>query len=320
MKKIVTIGGGSGHSQVLKALKDIPNIQITGICPSTDSGGSTGVLQREYDGSGYTGDLTKCIVSLCDDEILAKALSYKYKNGPIHSHSVKNLLLHALEKIESSEKALKTMWKICGLGIHRILPVTKEKTELCAYLGIGNTISGETNIDTIAKNPLWNPSIHSISEIYLKPEVKATKLTISAIKQANYIVVCPGDLYSSIIPVLLPRGMKESIKKSKAKIILILNIMTKEGETDNYTATDFVEKIEKHLGRKADYILYNNAKIPRKILLRYSLEQKVELGFLKNLNDSRIIGAPLVMISKNNQIYSDPKIIRKVIQTLLKNS
>ncbi|MCK9597173.1 YvcK family protein [Candidatus Pacearchaeota archaeon] len=319
MKKIVTIGGGSGHSQVLKALKNIPDVQITGICPSTDSGGSTGVLQREYDGNGYTGDLTKCIVSLCGDEILAKALSYKYKNGPIHSHSVKNLLLHALEKVEPSEKALETMWKICGLGVHRILPVTKEKVELCAYLGIGNTISGETNIDTIAKNPLWNPSIHSISEIYLKPEVKATKLSIEAVKQADYIVVCPGDLYSSIIPVLLPKGMKESIKKSKTKIILILNIMTKKGETDNYTATDFVEKIEEHLGRKADYILYNNAKIPKNILLRYSLEQKVELGFLKNSNDSRVIEAPLVMISETNQVYSDPKIIKKIIQNILKN-
>lgn len=78
MKKLVTIGGGGGHSQVLKALKNIPDIQITGICPSTDSGGSTGMLQKDYDGKGYTGDLTKCVLSLCDNEILAKALSYRY--------------------------------------------------------------------------------------------------------------------------------------------------------------------------------------------------------------------------------------------------
>ena len=80
MKKVVTIGGGGGHSQVLEALKGISGIKITGICPSTDSGGSTGVLQKEYQGSGYTGDLTKCIVSLCDDEILSKALTFRYEN------------------------------------------------------------------------------------------------------------------------------------------------------------------------------------------------------------------------------------------------
>lgn len=190
---------------------------------------------------------------------------------------------------------------------------------MCATLSIGNTISGETNIDTIAKNPLWNPEVHSISYIYLKPKVRATELSIQAIKQADYVVICPGDLYSSIIPVLLPNGIKESIVKSKAKIILILNIMTKKGETDNYTATDFVEKIESRLGKKADYILYNNVPIPENILLKYSLEQKVELGKFKVTKDSRIMSVPLATISESGQIYSDPKIINKTIKKIINN-
>lgn len=231
---------------------------------------------------------------------------------------MKNLLFHALEKISSPEEALKVMWKVCGLGNHRVIPVTNEKTELCATLSIGNTISGETNIDTIAKNPLWNPSVHSISDIYLKPEVNASEMATEAIKTADYIIVCPGDLYSSIIPTLLPGGMKESIAKSAAKIILILNIMTKKGETDNYTATDFVEKIESRLGRKAGYILYNNAPIPENILLKYSLEQKVEFGNFKDEEDSRLISVPLATISESDQIYSDPKVITAAIKDLIK--
>lgn len=317
MKKIVTIGGGGGHSQVLKALKSIEDIQITGICPSTDSGGSTGVLQKEYNGSGYTGDLTKCIAALCNDEVLAKALSYRYENGPLHTHSVKNLLFHALEKVSNSEEALKAMWKVCGLSQHQIIPVTNEKTELCASLSIGNTISGETNIDTIAKNPLWNPDVHSISDIYLKPEVNASGLATKAINEADYIIVCPGDLYSSVIPTLLPKGMKEAIQNSTAKIILILNIMTKQGETDNYTATDFVEKIEKYLGRKADHIIYNDTPIPDRILLKYSLERKVELGLFEGSNDSRMIPVPLAMVSESDQLYSDPKVIKETIQKII---
>jgi uncharacterized cofD-like protein len=316
MKNLITIGGGGGHSQVLKSLKDVKGIKITGICPSTDSGGSTGVLQKEYDGSGYTGDLTKCVIALCNDEVLAKGLMYRYENGPLHTHSVKNLLFHALEKVSTPLEALKVLWKVCDLGDHRIIPVTNEKTELCASLNIGNTIFGETNIDTIAKNPLWNQDVHSISDIYLKPEVSASDLAIEAISEAGYIIISPGDLYSSIIPVLLPKGMKDAIQQSSAKIILILNIMTKQGETDNYTATDFVEKIEKYLGRKADYIIHNETPIPNSILLKYSLERKVELGFASE-NDPRIIPAPLAMINEEDQILSDPQVIRKVIEKLI---
>ena len=317
MKEIVTIGGGGGHSQVLKGLKNISNVRITGICPSTDSGGSTGILQREYEGSGYTGDLTKCIVSLCEDETFARALMYRYENGSLHGHSVKNLLFHALEKVTDPDEALKTMWKVCGLGPHRVLPVTNEKTELCALLNIGNTISGETNIDLIAKNPLWSPDIHSISDIYLKPEVTASKLSIDALTSADHIVICPGDLYSSIIPVLLPKGVTSAIQNSKAKIILILNIMTKKGETDNYTATDFVQKIEAYLGRAADYIIHNDAPIPDEILLKYSLEQKVELGSLGDLKDERMISIPMAIISESDQILSSPEAIKNAVQMIL---
>ncbi len=312
VRKVVTIGGGSGHSQVLKALRAMDGLQITGICPSTDSGGSTGVLQKEYDGSGYVGDLTKCAVALCEDELLARTLMFRYENGPLHSHSVKNLLFHALEKVGGQEKALRTMWKLCGLGIHRILPVTHEKTELCAQLRIGNTISGETNIDTIAKNPLWNPNVHSISNIYLKPEVRASRSALDALRTADYIVVCQGDLYSSIIPVLLPKGVKRAVQRSGAKVLLILNIMTKRGETDNYTETDFIQNIEKHLGRKADFIICNDAPIPDGILLKYSLESKVVLGARRGARDRRMISAPLAMIA-DGQIFSDPRVIGRTL-------
>lgn len=320
MRKIVTIGGGGGHSQVLRALKRIKDIEITGICPSTDSGGSTGLLQRDYEGSGYLGDVTKCIVALCDDEMLARALMYRYENGPLHSHSVKNLLFHSLEKVSAPLEALAIMGRVCGLGVHRIVPVTHEKTELCARLRIGNVVSGETNIDTLAKNPLWNPSVHSISEMYLKPKVRASKIALDAIVKADYLIVSPGDLYSSVVPVLLPTGVKEAIKRSQAKIVVILNIMTKKGETDNYTALDFVDEIEKHLGRKADFILCNNAPIPRKILLKYSLENKVELDSLSKIRDPRLIAVPLAEVTKSDQIVSSPAAIRITIERLIKSS
>ncbi len=317
MINIVTIGGGTGHSQILEGIKEIGGIKITAICPSTDSGGSTGILQEKYDGSGYTGDLTKCVAALCKDKVLTKALTFRYEDGPLDSHSVKNLLFHALEKVSNLEIALKTLWTVAGINPHRVLPITNKKTELCARLSIGSTIVGETNIDTIAKNPLWNPNIHSISDIYLKPKVSVSKLAVAAIKESDYIIISPGDLYSSIIPVLLPKGMKEEIKKSSATIILILNIMTKKGETDNYTASDFIKIIEERLGRRVNYIVGNNARISPKALLQYSLESKVEFDSLDTTKDNRMILAPLAVVTKTNQIYTSPTIIRRVIKNIL---
>ncbi|PIR83148.1 YvcK family protein [Candidatus Kaiserbacteria bacterium CG10_big_fil_rev_8_21_14_0_10_56_12] len=316
MHTIVTLGGGSGHSQVLKALKRIPDVQITGVCPSTDSGGSTGVLQREYDGTGYTGDLTKCVAALCDDETLANALSYRYESGPLHTHSVKNLLFHALTKVRTPQEALRALWRTC-LGPHRVLPVSDEKTELCASLKIGNTVSGEANIDTLAKNPLWNPEVHSITKIYLKPEVSASAAVLDAIRQTEHIIVSPGDLYSSVIPTLLPRGMREAIHTSSAKIIVILNVMTKKGETDHYTALDFVEKIEHYLGRPADVLIANTAEIPAWILLKYSLEEKVGVDQQLLSSDTRIVAAPLAGVSDQGHVLTDPDALREVLTTLL---
>ncbi|MFH1307754.1 MAG: gluconeogenesis factor YvcK family protein [archaeon] len=319
MKKIVTFGGGGGHAKVLRALRDIEDITITGICPSTDSGGSTGILQEHYDGKGYLGDLTKCIVTLCKDELLANALSYRYESGALHGHSVKNILFLALEKTGDIDKALKTIWKMCDLGNHRIIPVTNEKVELHAKLDIGNQVIGETNIDKIAQNPLWNPEVHSISEIHLHPEVRASNDSINAIKEADYIIISPGDLYSSIIPVLLPVGIKESIQNSSAKIILILNIMTKKGETHNYTAEDFIDKIENRLGRKADFIFCNNAPISEGILLKYSLESKIELSLPDSSKDKRIIQMPLAAVGEDGQIYSNPEVIKKAVTDIFFN-
>jgi uncharacterized cofD-like protein len=318
MKNIVTLGGANGHTQVLLALKDIPDIKITAVCPSTDSGGSTGILKDIYGSSGYLGDLTKCIVALSNSKALSKALMYRYNSGPIEGHTVKNLLFFALEKTGSLKSALSVMSDICRLGAHKVLPVTDKKTELRARLEIGNEISGETNIDNIAKNPLWNPNVHSIRNVYLVPKVSASKNVLKSIEKAGYIIISPGDLYSSIIPTLLPIGVTKSIKKSGAKVILFLNIMTKQGETDNYTASDFINTVEKYLNKKVDYIISNNLKIPKKVLLNYSLESKVELSKFVKKSDKRVSFAPLAMVNKAGALVSNPKVIKKCVIDIMK--
>jgi uncharacterized cofD-like protein len=316
---VVTIGGAGGQAQILKALRTLPGIKITGITPSTDSGGSTGILKEDYDAKGYLGDLTWCMAALCPDRVLAETLLYRYGKGALSGHSVKNILLLAFENVAGPKEGLKRFGKLCGLGIHRVLPVTEERTELCATLKMGNSIVSETNIDEIAKNPLWHPDAHAIKDIYLEPKVSASKEVTKAIKTTNWFIICPGDFYSSIVPTLLPRGIKEAVSKSKAKIILVLNIVNKKGETYNYTADDFVSRIEKYIGKKVDIVFCNNKKIPTKALIDYALENKIEFKqTAKNRKDNRIYYAPFAEVAVDGTLAHSLPVLVKEFKKIIK--
>lgn len=318
MKNIITIGGGGGHAQVLKGIKVLPDIAITAICPSTDSGGSTGTLIRDYGCLGYLGDLTKCIAALCPDEKLSTALLRRFKGGFLHGHSLKNLLLLGLSQEEGMplDSALAIMYRMCDIGPHRVIPVSTERAELCAKLTFGGKVTGETHIDNLANNPLWSSDIHAIKSIYLKPAINASARAIDAIRDADHCIICPGDLYSSIAPVLLPRGIKRSLQHTKARITVMLNIMTKRGETDGYCAEDFIREIESKMGRPCDVILYNDAPIPKRSLLLYRLERKLRLSSKKLKHDPRLVRISGIHIDTNGRIYHDPRAIRDALEKI----
>jgi len=316
MKNIVTIGGGGGHAQVLKGIRTLPDITITAICPSTDSGGSTGALIRDYGCLGYLGDLTKCIAALCPDEKLSAALMRRFKGGCLHGHSLKNLLLLGLSQTPeiSHDEALALMYRMCAIAPHRVIPVSLGRAELCAKLTFGGKVTGETHIDNLANNPLWSPDIHAIKSIYLKPSVNASPQAVAAIDAADHCIICPGDLYSSIMPVLLPNGIKRSIKRTHARITIVLNLMTKRGETDGYCAEDFIREIEAKLGRPCDAIVYNDAPIPDRSMMLYRLERKVRLSSKKLKSDPRLIRISGVKIDENGRVYHDPRAIHKAFK------
>jgi uncharacterized cofD-like protein len=318
MKNIVTIGGGSGHAQVLRGLKALPDIAITAICPSTDSGGSTGDLIRDYGCLGYLGDLTKCIAALCPDEKLSEALMRRFEGGCLHGHSLKNLLLLGLTQTPgiSHDKALALMYRMCGIAPHRVIPVSLERTELCAKLKFGGKVVGETHIDNLANSPLWSPDLHAITSIRLRPSVRASAQATGAIEVADHCIICPGDLYSSITPVLLPIGIKRVLQHTKARIIVVLNIMTKRGETDGYCAEDFIREIESKMGRRCDVILYNDAPIPKRSLVLYRLERKLRLSSKKLKHDPRLVRISGIHVDANGRVYHDPRAVRDALEKI----
>ncbi len=316
-KKIVVIGGGTGVFTVLSGLKNYP-YQLTAILTMADDGGSSGVLREEF-GILPPGDIRRALVALSNSSsVLAKLFTYRFQNGEgLKGHSFGNLFLTALERITGDfSKAIQEAGKILGIK-GEILPVTLDKTRLFAKLENGYLVVGEKNIDV----PKHDPNL-KIEEIFLNPPAKANKLAVKAIKEADFIVIGPGDLYSSILPNFLVQGIKEAVIKSKAKKIYVCNIMTKYGETNNFKASDFVKVMERYLGKGVlDYIIVNLRKPKKEYLKRYQKEKAQFVLFdeknFTNFKNYKIIKAYL--LRKGRLLRHDPLKLAKVISKIIEN-
>jgi len=276
-KRIVVIGGGTGVFNVLTGLKNYP-YHLSAIVSIADDGGSSGILREEF-GILPPGDLRRALVALSSSSsILAQLFNYRFENGTsLKGHSFGNLFITALERITGDfNQAIKEAGKILAIK-GEVIPVSLENTRLIAQLENNEYIVGETNIDV----PKHNPNL-SIKKIFLSPSVRANPEALRAIKLADLIIIGPGDLYTSILPNFLVKGIKEAVKKSKAKKVYFSNLMTKFGETNNFTAKDFYAIIEKYLGKGIiDYFIVNSKKPKKKYLDLYKKENSFLFVILK---------------------------------------
>lgn len=257
--KVLTIGGGTGSYVTLMGLKKY-NLKLTAVVTMTDTGGSSGKLRDEL-GVLPPGDVRQCLVALSESsKLLRDMFNYRFEEGALKGHSFGNIFLSTLEKNTGSmKKAISEIGKILRIK-GNVIPITFTKdANLCVDLSDGTTIVGETHIDVLDK-------MHkraAIVKAYLKPNAELNDDAKTAIEKADYIVIGPGDLFTSIIPNLLVTGAPDAIKNSKAKKIFVMNLMTKYGQTTNYSAQDHMNALEKYLGAGIlDYVLINS-KTPR---------------------------------------------------------
>ena len=262
MKTITVIGGGTGTFVVLSGLKKYP-IDLGVIVTMMDSGGSTGRL-RDQLGVLPPGDLRQCLVALSEAPLLwRKLFLYRFESGDFYGHNFGNVFLSALEKVTSNyNEVIKMVSYILNIK-GKVIPVTFKKTDLCAKYNNGKIVKSEKNIDENINEA------SPIKEVFLKPKVDPSSQAIQRIKASDFLVIGPGDLYTSIIPVLLVNKIKDTIISSKAKIIYVLNLMTKSGQTTNYKASTHIRELEKYLGRDINYLIVNKGKIPADILKWY---------------------------------------------------
>lgn len=268
-KKVVVIGGGTGVFTVLTGLKEYP-FHLSAIVSMADDGGSTGLLREEF-GTLPAGDIRRALIALSDSnkKILSELFNFRFgEETSLKGHSLGNLLLTALEKITGDfssgvDEAVEIL-NVKG----QVIPVTLTRTRLFAELEDGKIIEGETNIDVPKHDGQTK-----IKRVFLKPNVKANPKALKAIEEADAIILGPGDVYTSILPNLIVEGVAEAIKKSKAKVIFNVNIMTKFGETNKFKASDFFEKMEESLGGDViDFVTVNTEKPRGEIVKRYERE------------------------------------------------
>ncbi len=275
------MGGGTGTFVVLSGLKQ-HNVDLGVIVNMMDSGGSTGRLRVQL-GVLPPGDIRQCFVALSEaPDLWRRLFLYRFDNGDFAGHNFGNIFLSALEKVsvnydevlETASFVLKTKGKV--------LPVTHEKTHLCVEYVDGAIVKGEANIDS---------NFHEqniIKKAFLEPSVAAYPPALQRIGESDLIVIGPGDLYTSIIPLFLVEGVREALQTTKAKLVYVVNLMTKSGQTNNYTAKDHVHDIEQYLGKQIDTIIVHKGSLNESIVEWY--ESHHEHPVQDDLaDDSRVI-------------------------------
>lgn len=236
--RIVTIGGGTGLSVLLRGLK-VHTDNLTAIVTVGDDGGSSGRLRREL-GVLPPGDFRNCLVAMSDAEPLVTELfQYRFNQGNgLEGHSFGNLFIAAMTNVtDSFEQALYESSRVLAVHGH-IVPATTANLRLSARLSDGSLVEGESNISEAGGE------IHEL--LIDPPDAAAHPVAVQAILDAEVIVIGPGSLYTSILPNLMVTGIADAIRESKAAKIYVCNVATQKGETEGYSIADHHEVLKRH--------------------------------------------------------------------------
>jgi uncharacterized cofD-like protein len=314
-EKVVVIGGGSGSYTVLRGLKSYP-LDITAVVTMFDSGGSSGKLRTEF-GILPPGDVRRCLLALStgeNEELFQQLFSFRFQeDSSLQGHNFGNLFLMALSQMLGGAGAIRRasdLLKING----KVLPVSLDRADVCVELEDGQNIIGETNIDI----PKHNGDLQ-IKRAYLVPQARIHEEVFEEIIMADYIVIGPGDLYTSLIPNLLVGGMSDALKASRAKKIVTLNLMTKWGETNNFTARTFLEEILRYSELSSvDYVIANTKSIPASYLAQYAREKKYPMALdIESGSDIAHSVITADVSHENDHLRHDSTVLGKIIDDII---
>jgi uncharacterized cofD-like protein len=328
LPRIVAIGGGTGLPNVLRGLRPLlygaqdrqpdgaPRDRLVALVATSDDGGSSGRLRAEFNVIP-PGDIRNCLAALSDNHaLIADIFQYRFGSGDgLNGHALGNLVLTALADVTNDfVRAVEIAARVVGAR-GTVLPATSEPVTLIAELEDGRVVSGETSISSGGSR---------ILRVSLLPERPGClPQTPTALLRASAIVAGPGSLFTSILPPLLVPEVAAAIRDSAATRILVANLMTEPGETDDFSILEHVLTIERHLGAQLfDYVIYNTAAVPESLTAPYRSRGArpiatgaFELNALEKLG-IQPIGVPLVSEHPAGRIRHHPDRLAAVIAAL----
>ncbi|MBG0741983.1 MAG: YvcK family protein [Cylindrospermopsis raciborskii KL1] len=308
--KIVVVGGGTGLSTLLRGLKTY-SANITAIVTVADDGGSSGRLRQEF-GVLPPGDIRNCLAALADEEkLLTELFQYRFRAGDgLIGHSFGNLFLTAMSDITGDlERAVAASSKVLAVR-GQVLPATLSDVRLWAEMADGRRIEGESSI------PKAGGKIVKIGCLPANPP--AIPAAIKAIRSADYIIIGPGSLYTSLIPNLLVPEITQAIACANVPRIYICNIMTQPGETEGYSVSEHIRAIDHACGDRKlfDAVLVHKRSPSAQALIRYA-QQNSHPVFLDTEAVSqlgrRIVPANVLYEDETGFVRHDPQKLARVL-------
>ena len=272
-------GGGTGLPSLLGGLKANPWLHLNAVVTMFDSGGSSGQLRDEL-GVLPPGDVLKCALALARNEgearrVLLARLPTMEQHDRLAGHTGGNLLLSMMEQYSgdflAAVDALRALLGCKG----RVWPVSIEPASLCAEFGDGTRTRGEVEVDAAQR------SGHQVRRLWLEPDVSIHPVVAAAIRRFDAVIIGPGSFFTSLMPPLLVRGVREALADVQGPIILIANLLTEGRGMSGFTAAEAARRVSDAINRRVDVVIANTGR-PSEGLTRYAAEHKepLELGLL----------------------------------------
>lgn len=315
---VVVIGGGSGLNTVLTGLKNYTS-NITAIVTVSDYGEQVTNSRREL-GMLPIDDIKESMVSLENKNGEMKTiLDHQFQTGRLRGLSFADVFFLGMKEISNdfSEAVVKSNEVLNIVG--RVLPVTLEEIKISAELDNGYIVSEKSRIPGVVSE-----KITKINRVYISPtNCRPAPGVLEAIRDADSIIIGPGSLFTNVIPNLLVNGVAKAIKESKAMKIYVSNIMTEQGQTDDYSVSDHINAIIEHCGDGIiDYCVYDTGEIVPEYIKRYNKEGSFlveqELNKVRGRKRIKFIQKNLSMIS-DGKIRHDPNLVASSVIELICN-
>ena len=310
---IVVIGGGTGLNTVLTGLKQYTS-NITAIVTVSDYGENATNSRKEL-GTLPLNDVTDSVISLAKKEgEINKLFKYQFKDGILKGINFSDIYFSAMKEINGNfeDSIVRTNEVINMVG--KVLPATLDEVNIVAELENGYIVREKSKIPEIVSD-----RITKINRVMLQPtNCRPAPGVVEAIKKADCIIIGPGSLYTNVLPNLLINGVTKAIKESAAMKVYISNIMTEQGQTDNYSVADHLNAIIEHCGRGVvDYCIYDTGEVVPEFIKKYNLQgQDLVEQDIEKVKGIKFLQRNLSMI-KEEKIRHDPNLVAASIIELI---